>query len=181
MPQFVVARKWPKIAESGPKVADETAQGIVPVEPPRGMYPARLDDKGRLKLPAEFQRYLGSLPKKRLFVTSLDRRIATIYPIEVWKENERLFESYTDNPDTADRVAFNAADLGSETDMDGQGRIQFSTDLRRDLGIENQPVRLQAYKGSIQVLSEAIYQARKAQASQSPEADVKTMQRAGLK
>ncbi len=151
------------------------------MEPPRGMYPARLDDKGRLKLPAEFQRYLGGLPVKKLFVTSLDRRIATIYPIAVWKENEKLFDTYTDDPEAAERVSFNAADLGSETEMDGQGRVQFSTDLRRDLGIENQPVRLQAYRGSIQVLSEAIYQARKAQASKSPEADVKTMQRAGLK
>lgn len=162
-------------------MADETAQGAVSVGPPRGLYPARLDDKGRLKLPVEFQRYLGGLPEKRLFVTSLDRRIATIYPISAWKENEKLFEDYTEAPEVAERVAFNAADLGSETEMDGQGRVQFSTELRRELGIENQAVRLQAYRGSIQVLSEAIYQARKAQASQSPETDVKVLQRAGLK
>jgi MraZ protein len=162
-------------------VAEEISQGALPAESPRGMYPARLDDKGRLKLPVEFQRYLGSLPEKRLFVTSLDRRIATIYPISAWKENEKLFESYTEEPAVAERVAFNAADLGSEGEMDGQGRIQFSTELRRELQIENQPVRLQAYRGSIQVLSEAIYQARKADASKSPESDVKVMQRAGLK
>jgi MraZ protein len=145
------------------------------------MYPARLDDKGRLKLPAEFQRYLSGLAENGLFVTSLDRRIATIYPIAVWKENERFFDSYTEDPETAENVAFTAADLGSEAEMDGQGRIQFSTQLRRELDIENQPVRLQAYKGSIQVLSEAIYQARRAQASKSPETDVKLLQRAGLK
>jgi len=162
-------------------VADETAEGTLPTEYPRGMYPARLDDKGRLKLPAEFQRFLGGLPEKRLFVTSLDRRIATIYPIAVWKENEKFFENYTDDPATAENVAFTAADLGAEAEMDTQGRIQFSTQLRRDLNIENQTVRLQAYKGSIQVLSEAIYQARRAQSSKSPEADVKLLQRAGLK
>jgi transcriptional regulator MraZ len=150
-------------------------------EPPLGMHPARVDEKGRLKLPADFQKYLGSLPEKRLFVTSLDRRIATIYPIEVWKENEKFFENFMENPDVADRVSFNAADLGSEAEMDGQGRIQFPADLRRELGIENQPVRLKAYKRAIQVLSEAIYQARRAQACQSPEADVKVLQKAGLK
>jgi MraZ protein len=178
VPQFVVAKKWP---ESGPEVADETAQGVPPTEYPRGMYPARLDDKGRLKLPAEFQRFLGGLPEKRLFVTSLDRRIATIYPIAVWKENEKFFENYTDDPATAENVAFTAADLGSEAEMDAQGRIQFSTQLRRDLNLEDQTVRLQAYKGSVQVLSEAIYQARRAQSSKSPEADLKLLQRAGLK
>ncbi|MFN7998890.1 MAG: hypothetical protein U0Q18_35025 [Bryobacteraceae bacterium] len=161
-------------------MADETVQDGIS-EPPRGMYPARLDEKGRLKLPAEFQRYVGNLTEKRLFVTSLDRRIATIYPIRVWKENERFFEGFVDDPETAERVAFNAADLGAETEMDAQGRIQFATELRRELGIENQTVRLQAYKGSIQVLSETIYQARRAQASKSPETDVKVLQRAGLK
>jgi MraZ protein len=145
------------------------------------MYAAKLDDKGRLKLPAEFQRYLGGLPEKRLFVTSLDRRIATIYPIEVWKENEKFFENYTEDPETAENVAFTAADLGSEADMDGQGRIQFSTQLRRELDIENQQVRLQAYNRSIQVLSEAIYQARRARSAKSPETDLKLLQRAGLK
>jgi len=162
-------------------VAGENSQGVQPVEPPRGMYPARLDDKGRLKLPAEFQRYLGGLPEKRLFVTSLDRRIATIYPIEVWKGNEKFFESYTEDPEKARNVAFTAADLGSEGEMDAQGRIQFSTELRRELGIENQPVRLQAFNGSIQVLSDAIYQARRAASAKSPETDVMALQKAGLK
>jgi MraZ protein len=162
-------------------VAEEIPQNAVSVEPPRGMYAAKLDDKGRLKLPAEFQRYLGGLPEKRLFVTSLDRRIATIYPIEVWKENEKFFENYTEDPETAENVAFTAADLGSEADMDGQGRIQFSTQLRRELDIENQQVRLQAYNRSIQVLSEAIYQARRARSAKSPETDLKLLQRAGLK
>ena len=44
-------------------------------EPPNGMYPARVDDKGRLKLPVGFQEYISGLPEKKLFVTSLDRRI----------------------------------------------------------------------------------------------------------
>lgn len=162
-------------------MAEENAQGAVPVEPPRGLFPAKLDDKGRLKLPAEFQRYLGGLPEKRLFVTSLDRRIATIYPIEVWKENEKFFESYTEDPERARNVAFTAADLGSEGEMDSQGRIQFSTELRRELGIENQQVRLQAFKGSIQVFSDAIYQARKAASSKAPEQDVMVLQKVGLK
>ena len=162
-------------------MGDETAQGTLTAEFPRGMYPARLDDKGRLKLPAEFQRCLGALPEKRLFVTSLDRRIATIYPIAVWKENEKFFENYTDDPATAENIAFTAADLGAEAEMDSQGRIQFSTELRRDLNLEDQTVRLQAYKGSIQVLSEATYQARREQSAKSPEADLKLLQRAGLK
>jgi MraZ protein len=58
---------------------------LLMVEPPRGMYPARLDDKGRVKLPTSFQQFFGALREKKLFVTSLDRRIAQIYPMVVWR------------------------------------------------------------------------------------------------
>src|SRR6185312_11474524 len=131
------------------------------VEPPRGMYPGRLDDKGRCKLPTAFQHYFAALPEKKLFVTSLDRRIAQIYPMEVWRQNEKFFESYRDNPKVAKKIAFNAADLGAEAEMDSQGRITFPTELRRELQMEDQTVRLYAYKGRIEILTEKIYEDRK--------------------
>ncbi len=145
------------------------------------MYPARLDEKGRLKLPEKFQRYLGGLTDKKLFVTSLDRRMATVYPIAIWKENEILFAQHRENPKVAKRVWFTAQELGSEAEMDGQGRIQFSPELRRELGIENQPVKVLVDNGAIQVMSEPMFNARKAEAVQSPEDDVEMLQRAGLK
>lgn len=150
------------------------------VEPPRGMYPGRLDDKGRVKLPATFQQYFAALREKTLFVTSLDRRIAQIYPMAIWRDNEKVFESFRDNPRVAKSVAFNAADLGAETEMDGQGRILLSPELRRELGIENAPVRLFAYRGHIEIMSEKIYEARKAQAAELTEEDFGKLEAAGL-
>jgi len=160
-------------------VAESPANPIV--EPPSGMYPARLDDKGRLKLPQPFVRYLDLLPEKTLFVTSLDRTIAQIYPKAVWRQNEAFFEGYRDDPDAAADIAFNAADLGAETEMDGQGRVTFSSELRRALGIENQPVRLFARRGRIEVLSEAVYGERRERASKDTAAKVRTLETAGLK
>ena len=144
------------------------------------MYPSRLDDKGRMKLPANFQQYFSGLPEKKLFVTSLNRRIAQIYPMSVWRQNEKFFESYRDDPQIAQNVAFNAADLGAEAEMDNQGRILFPPELRRELGIENAPVKLFAYKGRIEVLSEKIYAARRQAAGATPEEDVHKLERAGL-
>jgi MraZ protein len=158
----------------------EVAQQLLMVEPPRGMYPGRLDDKGRVKLPAAFQQYFTALREKTLFVTSLDRRIAQIYPIAVWRENEKFFDTYREDPRVARNVAFNAADLGAETEMDGQGRILFSPELRRELGIENAPVRLFAYRGRLEVLSEKIYEERKQQASQTAADDLSKLEAAGL-
>jgi MraZ protein len=162
-------------------VAEETSQDAPPVDPPRGLFTAKLDDKGRLKLPAEFQRYLAGLAEKRLFVTSLDRHIATIYTLDVWKEIEKFLREYTADPDIAENVSFNANELGSDAAVDSQGRILFSSELRTELEIENQPVRLQFYSRGIQVLTEKLYLQRRERAAKSAQADVKQLQRDGLK
>ena len=144
------------------------------------MYPGRLDEKGRIKMPAAFQQYFSALPEKKLFVTSLDRRIAQIYPMEVWRQNEKFFQTYRDNPKLTRNVAFNAADLGIEAEMDSQGRITFPPELRRELGLEDQTVRLFAYKGRIEVLSEKIYEERKREAIGTGPGDVESLEAAGL-
>lgn len=163
---------------------EEQIPAVTPIEsgnePPNGMYPARVDDKGRLKLPVGFQQYVTGLPEKKLFVTSLDRRIGQIYPIANWRENKKFLYEYRDNPKSASRIAFNAQDLGADSEMDSQGRVLLPPEMRRELGIENQSVRLFAYKGRIQILSEAIYEEQKRQAASSAEADLETLEGAGL-
>jgi DNA-binding transcriptional regulator/RsmH inhibitor MraZ len=64
--------------------------------------------------------------------------------------------------------------------MDNQGRVLLPPEMRRELGIENQSVRLFHYKSRIEILSEAIYQERKLQATTSAEADLETLEGAGL-
>lgn len=147
--------------------------------PPLGMYPGRLDDKGRIKMPAAFQQYLASLPEKRLFVTSLDRRIAQIYPIDVWRENQKYFEARR-NPALARKINFNAADLGAEAEMDAQGRITFPPELRRELGLEQAPVRVYANKRRIEVLSEKIYEERKREAATITDEEIDAAETDGL-
>jgi MraZ protein len=145
------------------------------------MYPARMDDRGRVKLPTAFKEYLDSLDDKKLFVTSLDRRIAQIYPIRLWREAKTFLEDFKDDPAAAEHLYFNALDLGAEAEMDNQGRVLFSPELRRELGMEDQPVRVYAYAGRIEVLNGPTYDQRKLAASQSPEADRATLKKAGLK
>jgi len=158
----------------------ESAPQIPLREAPRGMYSARLDDRGRLKLPADFQKYLDIF-RDKYFVTSLDRKVARIYPMHLWRENEALFEHYHDDPTVSQNLAFTANELGSETEMDAQGRILFSPELREALGIDQQQVRLYYHRGRIDVLSESVFEARKKQASASPEEDLKKLEQAGLR
>jgi DNA-binding transcriptional regulator/RsmH inhibitor MraZ len=53
---------------------------------------------------------------------------------------------------------FVAYHLGGDTEMDAQGRILIPPELRRALGIENQPVKLMFLRGVLQVFSEAMYE-----------------------
>jgi len=144
------------------------------------MYPARVDDKGRLKLPVGFQQYFAALVENKLFVTSLDRHIGQIYPIANWRESKRFLNENKTNPKAARNTLFNAQDLGADSEMDGQGRVLLPPEMRRELGIENKSVFLFAYKGRIEILSEARYQERKQAASENPAADLESLEDEGL-
>lgn len=160
---------------------DEPAANASPVELPRGRYPGRLDDKGRLKLPAAFAQFFNSLPERKLYLTSLDRRIGQIYPIAEWRANEKFFDAFQDNPEAAQNIAFNAADLGADVEIDAQGRITVHPELRRELGMEGQELHLIAYKGHVQVLTEERYQEQKRQATANTPVDINVLKRAGLR
>jgi MraZ protein len=148
---------------------------------PLGSYPARVDDKGRLKLPVVFQEYLKGLPNRRLFATSLDRRTAQIYPISTWLETvAKLGEADGENARRVKRVFFSAQELGAECEIDSSGRVLLSPELRRTLGIENQPVYVQAVKGRIDVMSEQLYNERREEASASAADDVEALEMARL-
>jgi MraZ protein len=151
------------------------------VKPPLGMYPARLDDKGRLKLPTVFQQFFNSIQADKLFVTSLDGRIGRIYPISVWRANEDLFDQYTDDPAALEDVLFNAQDLGSEVEMDGQGRITVNPELRRELDLQGQELHLYAIKNRVEILTEALYQERKRRARPNAAESQKKLEMAGMK
>ena len=140
-----------------------------------------MDDRGRVKLATAFKEYLEQFEEKKLFVTSLDRRIAQIYPIHTWRETEKFMEDFHADTEAAENVAFNSADLGAETEMDAQGRVLFSPELRRELGLEDQPVHLYWFGGHIEVLSEPVYEERKRAATASPVADRAKLRQAGMK
>ena len=151
------------------------------VEPPRGMFPAHVDEKGRAKLPVPIQRYFGALTEKKLFVTSTNRSTAQVYPIAAWKENEKFLDDYRDDPEAAENTTFSANEFGVETEMDGQGRILMPPELRRHLGIENQQVRVYFHRGHLEILSEKTFEARRQKADEKAATDHVTMMKAGMK
>lgn len=126
------------------------------------MYKAQVDDKGRLKLPVDFQTFFSCFPEKgRIYVTSLDGITGQIYPISIWRQNQRRFARSTENAKTVEKVMFNAQDFGSEVEMDASGRITVCPEMRDALKLAGQSVRLVVMKGRVEILSEQVYEARR--------------------
>ena len=113
----------------------------------RGNHPARVDDKGRLKIPNGFRSLVESQYGPELFVTSVTGDYVRLYPMAVWLEIERRLANVpSSNPSKLrflDRVNF----FGQVLTLDKQGRILIPTLLREAaamagevsvLGLQNQ-------------------------------------------
>ena len=151
------------------------------MEPPHSIAQARVDDKGRLKLPAEFLEYLKKLGVDKVFITSLDTEVARIYPIHVWKGNENFFGNAGELAELAEDVAYVAKIFGGDSEIDGQGRVLLPATLRRELSLESQPVWLDCYNGRINVASKSVHEERLNRATANLGEKVKTLEKKGLK
>jgi len=154
---------------------------LVMAEPPHSIAQASVDEKGRLKLPAEFLEYLEALKVTKVFITTLDQRQARIYPIAVWKVNEALFENSADNAGAAERLALLAKAFGGDAEIDKSGRVLLPAKLREALDLEKQPVWLDVYHGRINVVSKKVHDERMQLAQASMSEDLKTLEKMGLK
>jgi len=152
-----------------------------PARPPLGIYSSRCDDKGRVRLPREFEEFVKTFPEQEFFVTTLDGAIGRIYPIQVWMENEKILAEYTEDPQAAEDVAFVAHYWGSMSGVDGQARVLVPPGLRRKLEIEDQKVNLRFYNGAIDIYSEAASEKRLQRATEAAPTSLPALRKVGLK
>jgi len=101
----------------------------------RGNYTARIDDKGRLKIPNAFRGLVETKHGKDLFVTSLTGEYVRIYPMPVWLElEEKLARMPSTHPARLkflDRVNY----FGQTAEFDAQGRVLIPSRLRESAGM----------------------------------------------
>jgi MraZ protein len=113
----------------------------------RGNHPTRVDEKGRLKVPAEFKRVIDEKYGAQFYITSLDGKVAQVYPFEEWERIEQKLASLsTFNPTKKkflDRVNY----YGQMVEMDAQGRVLIPQLLRDNAQI----------KGEVAVLGNLTY------------------------
>jgi MraZ protein len=101
----------------------------------RGNSPAKIDDRGRLKIPNGFRSFIADEHGRELFVTSVLGDSVRIYPMAVWATVEqKLAQIPSSHPSRLkflDRVNF----YGQVTELDSQGRVVIPARLRESATI----------------------------------------------
>jgi MraZ protein len=101
----------------------------------RGNAPARIDDKGRLKIPTSFKAVVEAQHGRDLFVTSLSGESVRIYPMPVWIEIERRLSQIPSTHPARLRFFSRVNYYGQAAELDNQGRVLIHARLRESAGM----------------------------------------------
>ncbi len=136
----------------------------------RGTVSVKVDDKGRLKLPAFLKERLDEKygAGSTYFVTSLTGQTVLIYPVAEW---ERLEETLAQAPafdQLKVKFLFTANRYGAEATVDEQGRLLIPSKLRDSAGMKGE-VTLFWEINHIEVFNQERYEAEAEQKRLTPE------------
>lgn len=95
----------------------------------RGNYPAKVDEKGRLKIPALFLEGLKEYGNQ-FYITSPDGESARIYPIRVWTQIEEKLAGVSSQNRAKRKFLMRTSYYGQSAELDGQGRVLLPAVLR---------------------------------------------------
>ena len=113
----------------------------------RGNHPTRVDEKGRLKVPSEFKRVIDEKYGTQFYITSLDGKVAQLYPFEEWERIEQKLAGLSTFNPTKKKFLARVNYYGQQVEMDGQGRLLVPQLLRESAQI----------KGEVAVLGNLTY------------------------
>jgi MraZ protein len=95
----------------------------------RGNCPAKVDEKGRLKIPSVFLDELKEYGNQ-FYITSTSGETARIYPLKVWSEIEDKLAQLPSNNVAKRKFLMRTSYFGQQADLDGQGRLLLPAVLR---------------------------------------------------
>ncbi len=101
----------------------------------RGNHPTRVDEKGRLKLPAAFKVQIDEQYGEKFYITSKDGKTVEIHPLEEWEKFEAKL-ALIPNFNPAKKKLLNRLNYyGQQVRMDEQGRVLLPQILREEASV----------------------------------------------
>ena len=95
----------------------------------RGNCQAKVDDKGRLKIPAVFLEGLQQYGNQ-FYITSMTGESARIYPMQVWLGIEEKLAKVSSQNRAKRKFLMRTSYFGQQVELDGQGRLLIPPVLR---------------------------------------------------
>ena len=103
---------------------------------------ARVDEKGRIKIPTNFRRVIEERYGSDCFITSFEGEKARIYPLSVWREFQQRLARVPSTAVAKDKLLKQVNYYGAVDVIDAQGRILVPSILRDKAGIRGDVVVL---------------------------------------
>jgi len=104
----------------------------------RGNCPTRLDEKGRLKMPADFKREIDRAYDDQFYITSFDGIVAQLWPLKVWEAFEKRMVSQPIANSRVQKFLDVTGYYGQGITMDNQGRLTIAEWLRNKFGLKGE-------------------------------------------
>jgi MraZ protein len=96
----------------------------------RGNHPAKIDEKGRLKLPSAFKQLVDVANVSQFYVTSSDGKSAEIWPLPEWEKREEQLADASTFDDAVKKYLNLTSYYGQQVEMDNQARLLLPQILR---------------------------------------------------
>lgn len=102
----------------------------------RGRIPARIDDKGRLKVPSAFRAHIEAEYGAALYLTSFSPagEYVRLYPLAVWEGVEEKLRSLPHLSPARKAFEMTTSYWGQPAEFDAQGRVVIPPPLREAAG-----------------------------------------------
>ena len=104
----------------------------------RGNHPAKVDEKGRLKLPAGFKSLVDAASVTQFYVTSADGESAQVWPLPAWEKREAALSTLSALEPVLEKYLSATSYFGQQVEMDAQGRILLPQILRAKAGLDDE-------------------------------------------
>jgi MraZ protein len=96
----------------------------------RGNHPAKVDEKGRLKLPAAFKQLVDATSVTQFYITSTDGKSAEIWPLPEWEKREQQLLRFSTLDDAVQKYLDLTSYYGQQVEIDNQARVLLPQILR---------------------------------------------------
>jgi MraZ protein len=104
----------------------------------RGNHPAKVDEKGRLKLPSAFKQLVDAANVGQFYVTSTDGESAQVWPLPDWERREAQLAESSEMEEAVQKYLSLTSYYGQQVEMDSQARLLLPQILRSAAGLDDE-------------------------------------------